>query len=59
MTDQTLTIEVPDSAWLTSNRKEHPQVVGRIMGYNRSGLEECANIPRGLTTTLDLGKERL
>lgn len=29
MTDQTLTIDVPDSAWLTSNRKEHPQVVAR------------------------------
>lgn len=44
---------------LTSNRPISNRGSTLVSRYNGNGPEECANIPRGLTTSLDLGKEWL
>ena len=68
MTDQRIRIEVPANEWFTSNdrlhwRESNPERESlssdHVLKYNRNGPEECANIPRGLTTSLDLCKEWL
>ena len=68
MSELRIRVAIPADEWVTSNdrlhwREPHPEHESlssdHVSKCNRNSPEECANIPRGLTTSLDPCKEWL